>query len=172
MMDEQVRVSNHLTFGRCLVEPSLESGDDDMLFVGVNHINLAGRGAISDARDFAIMAQFNLTAGKRAVEMSDFSSASSFFSHGIQFLPDSHWTQEYTLSLELFELASKTSLATGNYSNLQTYSGAVIQYGRTFEDKLKVYYIIMQSLTYASKIIEALDKGLEILSRLGEVIPR
>jgi predicted ATPase len=98
MMDEQVRVSNHLTFGRCLVEPSLESGDDDMLFVGVNHINLAGRGAISDARDFAIMAQFNLTAGKRAVEMSDFSSASSFFSHGIQFLPDSHWTQEYTLS--------------------------------------------------------------------------
>ena len=171
MIDEQVRPHKHMVYGNCFVQLAEVTGDVDMMFMGVNQINLGGPAAVHDSDEFVTMARYNLTAGKRAMEMSGFASAFGFFSCGIKFLPAHHWSSEYHLSLELFELASKAALVSGNDSHFGNFSDEVLNNARTFEDKLNINHIIMSSLVYTPKIMEALEMGRAILSRLGEDIP-
>jgi predicted ATPase len=171
LMEVQDRCRDHLRFGLCLVKLSLDIGDNDMLFTAVNQINFGGPSAVFDAQEYTNMAKYNLTAGKSAMDMSDFLSAYSFFSFGIDFLPFGHWTDHYHLSLELYDLASKSALATGNICSLRILSDQVLENARGFEDKLNTYSTIISSLACASKMSEALEKGHKILSQLGEDIP-
>ncbi|KAL3805300.1 hypothetical protein HJC23_009007 [Cyclotella cryptica] len=171
MIEKQDRCRYHLTFGLCLVKLSINTADVDMLFTAVNQVNLGGPSAVLVQEDFRIIAEYNLVAGKRAMEMSDYSSAYGFFNHGISFLPKNHWADHYQLSLELFELASQSALAIGNSLSLGHLFGEVLKYGRCFEDKLNIYFIIVSSLAYMAKVSEAFEKGRKILSRLGEDIP-
>ncbi|KAL3798700.1 hypothetical protein HJC23_004451 [Cyclotella cryptica] len=160
----------HLMYGRCLVKLSINKEDIDMLFTAVNQVNLGGRSAVLDKEEFAVMANYNLVAGKRAMEMSDYTSAYGFLFNGISFLPDNHWTDHYQLSLKLYELASQSALATGNSQALGVFSREVLKSGRCFEDKLDIYFIIISSLAYESKFSEAFEKGRDILLLLGEDI--
>eukprot|EP00956_Cyclotella_meneghiniana_P038159 scaffold149467_cov20-Cyclotella_meneghiniana.AAC.1 len=75
------RRGHHLAYGKCLVKKATETNDDDMMFTAVDQINLAGPAAITDRRDYLNMAYHNLVAGKRAMNMAEFASASSFFRH-------------------------------------------------------------------------------------------
>eukprot|EP00804_Cyclotella_cryptica_P014201 CCRYP_005628-RA/>CCRYP_005628-RA protein AED:0.02 eAED:0.02 QI:105/1/1/1/1/1/2/1150/1171 len=171
MTEAQDRYRDHLTFGLCLVKVSFDTSDTELLFTAVNQINFGGPAVVSNAQECANMSKYNLIAGKKALEMSNFLSAHSFFSFGIDFLPNGHWEYHYELTLELFDLACKSALATGNIHSLRVLSDGVMQNARSFEDKLNTYFTLISSLAYASKISEALEKGYDILSRLGEHIP-
>lgn len=104
--------------------------------------------------------------------MSDFSVARQFFSNGIAFLPPgNHWDCQYHLSLELYEAASNSALATGDIGSLQALSTEMFNHARCFEDKLNIEFIVVSALFHASKLSEALEKSREILSQLGEGIP-
>ena len=154
-----------------MVKSALESGNDDMLFVAVNQINLGGPSAVLEQAELAAMTKYNLIAGKAAIKLSDFSSACSFFMNALQFLPENHWYEHYHLSLELFEMACKSALATGNIQSLQVLSAEVLKHAKSFEDKLGVYCTVLSSLVQSSMVLEALEMSREILSRLGEGIP-
>jgi predicted ATPase len=172
MIDEQLRHHNHLIYGDCLVKLSEEAGDVDMMFMGVHQINLGGPSAVNDVRDLVTMVRYNLTAGKRAMEMSGFASAFQFFSCGVQFLPTNHWSEHYNLSLELYELASKAALVTGKDRSFSFLSDEVLNHATCFEDKLSINYTIISGLVSTAKVTEAWEMGRAILSRLGEDIPR
>jgi predicted ATPase len=103
--------------------------------------------------------------------MSDFALSYSYLIHGISFLGRDHWAEQYCFSLELYELTCKVALAAGNIQALGILSEEIMQNARIFEDKLATHYIIMSSLFCASKVAEAVDKGLAILSELHEGIP-
>ena len=171
LIQEHHRRNNHLIYGRCLVNHALETGNDDMLFTAVNQINNGGPSAITDEEDSFTMANHNLTAGKKAMAMSDFSSAYSFFDNGISFLREIHWRHHYAFSLEMHELAARCALATGNIQDLHIHAEQLLQNANCFEDTLNMHYTITMSMMYASKLSEALEKGLEIVSQLGEDIP-
>jgi predicted ATPase len=80
LVEDQYRCCNHLSYGKCLMEHYVE-GDDITLFTAVNQIDLGGPMAIdaSDKEDYFTMAKHNVAAGKRAMAMSDFTSAFNFF---------------------------------------------------------------------------------------------
>jgi predicted ATPase len=165
------RGTNHLTYGRCLAEMALNTDADDDLFVAVNQINLGGIPSAASDRELFTFANLNLLAGKRAMAMSDFMSAYTLFNHGISFLSENHWQRHYSFSLELFELATQTSLANGNMQALRVLSSEVFENSRSFVDSLSTHYTVMTSLGYGMKLDQALQSGLEILCQLGEGIP-
>jgi predicted ATPase len=160
-----------MMYGKCLVQRSYETGDGDLLFMAVNQLNLAGSSNSSDPAESLAMANHNLAAGKRAMSLSDFALAHSFFMHGISFLDRDHWTEQYRFSIDLYELAIQSASAAGYIQALNILSDEVLQNARTFEDKLATHYAIMSSLLCAGKISEAVQKGLAIVSQLGEGIP-
>jgi len=56
--------------------------DDDLFFVAMNQINRGGPDALGDPKRKVMMAALNLKAGKRSIELSDFSSAIKLYEHG------------------------------------------------------------------------------------------
>jgi predicted ATPase len=171
MIQEEIRFKEHSLYGLSLVQHSIESDSDDLLFVAVKQINLGGRESVT-VEQHVNVAGYNLRAGKKAIQMSDFVLASSFLLFGIKFLPENRWRDHYELSLEMYETATKAALATGDTDSLLTYSGEVLKYSRCFEDKLETYFLIMSSLGHSINASIAMDKGLEILSQLGENLPK
>eukprot|EP00804_Cyclotella_cryptica_P024001 CCRYP_020052-RC/>CCRYP_020052-RC protein AED:0.10 eAED:0.10 QI:2066/1/1/1/1/0.5/4/344/538 len=105
------------------------------------------------------------------MEMSDFSSAFSFFSHGMKFLQEKHWLDHYDLSLELFNLAAKCALAIKDLTSLTKICAEVSANARNFEDTLYSSFISMSALTH-SKIQQSVTYGFQVLSELGVAIPK
>jgi hypothetical protein len=53
------------------------------------------------------------------------------------------------------------------HAQLETFITASLRNGKSFEDKLNVIYLATCSLTYSSKLPESIEKGLNVLSKLG-----
>ena len=157
LVEPQERIINHLRYGKCLVE--LANDDDAMLFTAVHQFNIAGVAAINDAHDFLDIAKYNLIAGERSAQLSDFSTAYTLFCNGISFLPKNHWRDHYHFSLKIYEWASNASLASGNTQGFESLVSEVIKHARSFGDKLNVHFMIMTSLSNATKMVEALEMG-------------
>jgi predicted ATPase len=103
--------------------------------------------------------------------MSEFTSAFSFFEHGISFLRDDKWTDHYSFSLEIHESAARCAAATGNVQALQLLAEEVLRNARRFEDTLTMHLLVVSSLVSSGTMMQALEKGLAVVSRLGENIP-
>ncbi|KAL7491984.1 hypothetical protein ACHAWT_001238 [Skeletonema menzelii] len=167
MMNPLDRCKIHFSYGMALAP--LEDEEDDFIFTAVTQLNLAGPEAVEDEGQHAIVANHNLNlrAGKKAMEMSDFEAAYSYFDNGITFLRKKHWEEHYTLSLELFNLAANCALANGDSISLKLLSQQVMTKAQSFEDALNVQYCMTCSLSYSSRLPESIEKGLDILSQLG-----
>jgi predicted ATPase len=159
----------HFSYGMALA-PLADGdgeGDNSILLTAANQLNLAGPEAVQDKSQNVTVANLNLQAGKKAMEMSDFVLAYSYFDNGISFLRKKHWEEHYRLSLELFDLAARCALTNGGIVSLKLLSEQVIAYGRSYEDKLNVLYLVTCSLAFSSKLPESIEKGLDILTNLG-----
>jgi predicted ATPase len=172
MFSDDERRRYHNLFGLCLLKHSSDTnGDDrDVLFTACDQINTAGPSVVAE-EDMLTIVQCNIKAGRQAMEIADFELAASLFSHGMLFLPVNHWESQYSLSLELFNLAAKCAVATTNTSSLQNLSGEVARHAKCFDDKLEISFCVMSDLVSRSKISAALGHGLDTLKHLGEPMP-
>ncbi len=157
----------HFNNGMALIPLAVEDKDDIILLTAANQLCLAGPEAVQNESQNVVVAHLNLRAGKKAIEMTDFVAAYSYFYNGISFLREQHWENHYELSLELFDLAAKCALANGDIVNLDLLSKKVIANVRTYEDRLYVMYFSMCAIAYSSRLPESIAKGIEILAKLG-----
>ncbi len=171
MMKPEDRCLYHFQYGLALCSTNIFDMNNDIIFTAVNQINRGGPAAVSKPSQSSTLANLNLTAGKRAVGMSDFRSAFVFFDNGINFLRKNHWKEHYDLSLQLFDGAAKCSFFIGDNLNLNLLTEQILTYAKTFDDKLNVMYITVSALSYASRLPESIEKGMVILSKLGEPLP-
>ena len=167
MMDQLNRCNFHFKYGMALAPLADGKGDDGILLTAANQLNLAGPEAVQDKSQFVIVANLNLRAGKKAMEMSDFVAAYSYFDNGMTFLRKKHWEEHYALSLELFDLAARCAHTNGDVISLNLLSQQVLTKSQSFEDRLNVMYYAMCVLASSSKLPESIERGLKILSRLG-----
>ncbi|KAL3822933.1 hypothetical protein ACHAXA_011648 [Cyclostephanos tholiformis] len=161
----------HCQYGLALVQHALERLDDGMLFAAVSQINLGGRAAIEDPKQCVTVANLNFAAGIKAMEMSDFSLAYSFFDHGITFLPKRHWQEHYDLSLQLFEAAGKCALVKSDALSLKLVTDQIFKYAKRFEDKLNTMFNNVTALAYATQLPGSVAMAVTVLSQLGIELP-
>eukprot|EP00985_Skeletonema_marinoi_P003659 scaffold1598_cov139-Skeletonema_marinoi.AAC.3 len=157
----------HHVCGMALASYSTSESDDNILLAAVNQINLGGPSAIQNTSQSFTIATVNLRAGQKAMVMSDFGAAYSYFNHGISFLQEGYWQEHYDLSLELFDLAAKCALTNGDIVSLNLLSEQVIAYGRSLEDKLNVLYLVTCALAFSSRLPESIQKSIGVLTKLG-----
>ena len=156
----------HFKYGMALVPLLNGQKGDSNLLTAVNQLNLAGPESVQEKSQNITVADLNLQAGKQAMEMSDFSAAYAYFDNGISFLRKKHWDEHYALSLELFDLAATCALTNGDFVSLKLLSEQVIEYGRTYADKLNILYLSSCALAF-SKLPESIEKGIDVLANLG-----
>lgn len=153
-----------------LIDFSLRADKTSLLFTAVTQLNLGGPSAVQNAEQYSQIASYNLIAGKRAMEMSDFSSALLFFNHGMTFLQGKHWVDQYDLSLELFNSTAKCALAIQDISRLTIVCAEVLKNARKSEDILYTSFISMCSLAH-SRIQQSIEYGFRVLKELGVECP-
>ncbi|KAL3792871.1 hypothetical protein HJC23_004796 [Cyclotella cryptica] len=175
MINEQHRCQQHMNYGLALMNLSaidLSSGNKNLFFTAVMQINLGGPSAVQgNAEQYYLISSYNLMAGKKAMEMSDFASAFAFFEQGILFLRENHWQEQYDLSLELFNLAAKCALTIKRLTRLDMICNQLLQNARSFEeDTLNISLISASALTF-SKVYDSVRYCLIVLSQLGVNIP-
>ena len=167
MMPTEDRCLYHFTYGLALSSLSLDEDSDDVLFIAVNQLNHGGTKAVENPHQSFTIAEMNLKAGKKAIEMSDFEIAFSYFDHGISFLRRDHWNEHYDLSLELFELGAKCALTNSDHTNVKLLYKEVLAKALSFEDTLEIRYTHVRALYSASWLDEALTNSLYVLNTLG-----
>ena len=86
-------------------------------------------------------------------------------------IEQSWWSEQYDMSLELYTSLGEAQYVLGNHQEVSTVSQIVLSEARSIEDKLRIYYILIESMAAQGKIVEALQFGIGVLSQLGENLP-
>jgi len=169
MMSTKERAMRHSQYGVAIYSDAIQSGrTDELLFTAMDQINLGGPTFIMDPEQRALIAGLNLQAGKKAMDVSDFLSASSFFDYGMSFLKEDLWRTRYDLTLALFDNAARCSYAIGDHEKVKALSEQVLTSAGSFSDKLNVMYYTVSALCDASLLDKAIQKSVWVLSMLGE----
>jgi predicted ATPase len=137
LMTEQQRRVNHIDFGLNIsLSLSNSAQNDELFFLAVNQINRGGPDAVLDPSQKFVFAGLNLSAGRRAINLSDYNAAFQLFQHGISFLGDNHWAAQYDLSLDLFDAAAEAACVLNRLPDVTFYSGQLYDHAKCFDDKL------------------------------------
>jgi predicted ATPase len=167
-----MRCLQHFRFGIALGNVAAREKDDKLLITAVSQINHGGPQAVIDGEQGVVVAMMNLDAGKKAMAMSDFFSAYSFFDHGISYLRRGHWDEHYDLTLELFNLAARCAFKNAEYASLKILTGQIMRKAKCFEDKCQAISISITLLLMSGNVPEAIKVIFDMLKNLGEELRR
>ena len=129
-------------------------------------MTLGGPKAVQNEEHYSMIARYNLIAGKKAVEMSEFNIAMYYFDHGISFLRKKHWQTDYELSLELYNHAAKCALVIKDMTSLTIICEGVAKNARNPDDILDTSFITMSGLAHTNALL-SIEHGLLLLDQLG-----
>ncbi|KAI2506143.1 Kinase-like [Fragilaria crotonensis] len=150
--------------GRVLHHLSLQNRD--LLLPSVIHLN--SESGILPRNSQPILAQLNLDAAKHASQVTSFSLAVDYASHGLATLGDDKWRTDYALSLDLTTALAEMALADKNYIECKVAIDDVVRNARSVGEKLPVYYILVDSLRAQGRCSETVKIGMQVLHLLGE----
>lgn len=111
-------------------------------------------------------------AGRRAAALSDFPMASSHLRMGLSMLGTSPWqSKSYELCLQLHNSAAEADYALGNFQRMDLILDSILENAKCFSDKVAAYSTQILSYGARSRVQEAFDIGINVLSELGERFP-
>ena len=87
---------------------------------------------------------------------------------GISLLESGHWEDQYTLSLDLYEMSASLYLMCGNSSKMSSCLDEILHHVNSFEDGINASTLLIKLLGSQSKYAEAISNCLSLLSKLGE----
>jgi predicted ATPase len=112
-------------------------------------------------------------AGRKAVQISAFRSASFFFGETIKLLPEETWDKDVMFCIDLYASAAETAYCLGSFEDVVEYANRVIPLTTCKPvDKLRLYSVLIETYAVWEKEIMAIDVGIDILIQLGCNFPR
>jgi ATP-dependent RNA helicase DDX31/DBP7 len=175
------RIQLHVDIGLMLISKSGHASRDvvEHIFTfAVSHINFAlPHGAVSctaigfSPSQHVIFAKLNLTAGQKAVGKSDFALAEVHLKAGISFLPRNSWSDQYELTLQLFNEYTKVLFVRRKLDELRSHVDVILENGKCIGDKIEAHELMISLLTVKGSIQEALVHGASVLESLGFPVP-
>ena len=145
LMPDQQRRANHMRFGLALCTHTLNNGveNEELFFAAVNQINQGGPAAVHEPNQKNILADLNLKAGRRSIDLSDYNTAFKLFQHGVSFLGEDRWASSYRLSIDLYDSLTEVALILNKLAAVELYVQEAVAHARCFDDKLncKVFFV-------------------------------
>jgi predicted ATPase/signal transduction histidine kinase/ActR/RegA family two-component response regulator len=170
LIPDDRKQATHLKIGKLLYQNASEIVRAERLFDIVGHLNIAQE-LITKPRHRVYLAKLNLSAGKKARTATAYAAANTYLQTGIELLASDCWETQYQLSLDLHVAATEAAYLAGNLERMEEIAGIVLRSARTILDKVSIYRIQIAALTANGKMQEAIDIGINALSKLGIKIP-
>ena len=99
-------------------------------------------------------------------------SAQSYVDMGIKLLQPCHWEEQYSLSLDLYEMSASLCYMCGDTAKMSSCLDEIIFHANTFEDSLNAAAMLTRLLSSSHEHNEAITNCLDILGKLGEEFPQ
>jgi len=168
----------HLSIGRALLGLFLSSelnyaafDLDDHIFLVVNQL-VRGGSLLESEEDKRVLADLCLKAGRKAMTSSDFRMATQYFRLGITFLPGRPWRDEYFLCLELHTLLAEAQYCVTEFDAMDSTIDELLANARNEQDKFRAYSTKCLAHSSRLQLQQAIDLGVDVLSKYGEKMPR
>lgn len=168
-MNRGQREVAHFSAGMHMYE-GLDRSPGPYLFDVVYQFNASGTVPMRESyrKELVIL---NLTAGKRAMEISSFGLALECFRCGLRFLGDEDWSKDYALCLDMTSLAAEASYALGEYAVMEAFVATVEAQAKDDWDCVDVWRMRVRGAIAANDLAGALVLGRETLGRFGFRLP-
>jgi hypothetical protein len=181
IMPESKRSKVHLRIGRRIWKYSSLGGamaestsldTETLLFAAARQLE-KGTSVVTDPNERDFIAKIQWEAGKRAMQLSEFSGAAAYFECAISILCSGRtWrADQYDLTLALHNGAAEAYYCTGDFVRTDQMLEKVFENATTFEDKLQAYSTLVFALGARHRLSEAVTTALEVLGRLNVSIP-
>jgi predicted ATPase/signal transduction histidine kinase len=170
LIPEGENKETHLKIGQLLLNNIPEAEREERIFEIVNQFNY-GIELISEQQEREALAQLNLVAGRKAKASTAYGSAITYFSNGIDLLPETAWESHYALGLALHEDITEASYLNTDFEQMGRWADVVLQQAKTLLDTIKVQQIRILATKAQADLLDALEIGLQVLKPLGVEFP-
>lgn len=160
----------HLEIGRRMWNTMGADDLDRSIYVLISQF-LFAKDLVKDPKECCNLAQLCLLAGRKAASSSTFRTACIYLNLGIEFLGNKGWRDEYELCLALHTAAAEMHLCSTDFDAMERLVDVVLKEARPI-DRIQAETTRLYAMGMVNKQNEAIDFGLELLSRFGEKFPR
>merc|ERR1711966_500175 len=166
----QDRMHLHKMIGENLLESTVINPLTNRL-LGVDQINIYCKEGALNSQERSRFATSNAMGAKIAIRASNFAKSRQYVGMGIQLLETRKWETQYSLCLDLYEMAASVAAMHGDKAKMSAYLDEIFSHVRVFSDSLKALSLLVKLLVSSSRFEEARSKCLMVLSALGEEFP-
>jgi len=171
LIPEVDRKKMHLRFGRVLMREVLPDDPDDRLLPIMDHVN-RGLGLLEDPAERLRFAEYNLLAGRKAKASVAHDSALSYFTAGIELLPQKAWDEYYRLCYDLHLECAQCEHMVGGTVEAERLFDTLLHHAKTENEKIDIHSMKMLLYTATGDYERALEIGTNTLKALGMDMPR
>lgn len=171
LIPEDQKKPIHLKIGLLLLSNTPVEKRGEKIFELVNQFNIAVE-FITDPIKRHELATMNLTAGRKALASTAYSSAVKYLTTGIELLPNNSWHTQYELTLALYEMAAEAAYLNGNFEQTDQFTNIVLAQAKSSLEKVKVCEVTIQAYGAQNKALEAVKAALTFLKFLGVEFPQ
>uniref|UniRef100_A0A7S3DRA2 Orc1-like AAA ATPase domain-containing protein n=1 Tax=Entomoneis paludosa TaxID=265537 RepID=A0A7S3DRA2_9STRA len=143
---------------------------DEYIFLVVELL-LRGKDSIQSDKEQYAVAKLCLRAGEKAATACSFRSANFYLMNGIALQPDTRWTDEYRLCLDLFAGAAEVAYSMGSMDDVDRLVDEVLKNVKEPKDLHRIQLIKLYMLGSKSRTLEAIEFGCSLLVGLGITLP-
>lgn len=158
--------SIHLQIGRLL----LAQNQPNQLFNVVNQLN-TGIPLIVEDSERDRVAELNLKAAQKARASTAYRAASDYAQTGILLLGTNGWQQQYSIMLQLHDLAAETAFLIGDFDRVAQIRAVILTEAKSLLDRVSVEETQIQTYCLERNYGQAIAIGLQMLKQLGIALP-
>ncbi|MEH1865678.1 MAG: AAA family ATPase [Nostoc sp.] len=170
LIPEEQKKPIHLKIGLLLLNSIPVAEQEEKIFELVNQFNIAVE-FISPQTKRDELAQMNLTAGRKALASTAYSSAVKYLTTGIELMADDAWETKYKLILALYETAAEAAYLAGDFRQMEQLVEVVLAQAKTLLEKVKVYEVKIKAYGAQNQALKGINTALSFLKLLGIEFP-
>jgi PAS domain S-box-containing protein len=162
LIPEAHRPHIHIRIGRALLASMTAEELDENVFEVANQFN-RGAAQLADAEERTLVAEIDLSAGRKAKSSAAYASARLYFAAGMSLLDEQDWDRHYALMFGLWLERAECEFLIGNGDKAQELIEKLLARAASNIDKAAAYQLKVLLHTVKAENAQAVDSALECL---------
>ena len=159
----------HLELGQNLLEKQ-GPDSDDQLFNLLHHFNLA-QSLFTDEKEIHALIKLNLRAAIKAKDSNAYVPALNYLEHGIQFLSDNCWRNNYHIALNFYKEKAEAAHLAGRFDAAHKACDFILEHQIEDIDRARILALKTELYAGLGQFDQALNAGSEGIRLLGVFWP-